>query len=74
MHRTLRIEPHLLHPTNLVHLRTWFYGIFGGGTRRLVACSNAYASSIRRPSVHAVRIEGNGRVRYLFEDCVFDNA
>src|SRR5262245_20693492 len=30
------------------------YGALAGGTRRFVACSNAYASSIRRGSLHAV--------------------
>src|SRR5688572_26185890 len=33
------------------------YGAPGGGTRRLVACSNAYASSISRGSLHAVPVK-----------------
>src|SRR5688572_9535596 len=33
------------------------YGALGGGTRRLVACSKAYASSISRGSLHAVPVK-----------------
>src|SRR5438477_402703 len=33
------------------------YGADGGGTRRLVACSNAYASSIRRGSLQAIPVK-----------------
>ena len=30
------------------------YGIPGGAIRRIVACSNAYATSINRGSLHAI--------------------
>jgi hypothetical protein len=33
------------------------YGVDGGGMRRFVACSNAYASSIRRGSAQAVPVK-----------------
>ena len=33
------------------------YGKSGGATRRLVACSNAYASSISFGSLHAVPVK-----------------
>ncbi len=33
------------------------YGVLGGGTRRLVACSNAYAISIKRGSWHALLVK-----------------
>ena len=39
------------------------YGIPGGGTRRIVACSKAYANSISRGSLHAIpaKLTPNGR-------------
>src|SRR5688572_5017439 len=33
------------------------YGALGGGTRRFVACSKAYAISISRPSVHGMLVK-----------------
>jgi hypothetical protein len=40
-------------------------GVEGGGTRRFVACSKAYPSSIRRPSLQAIPVnvtpKGAGR-------------
>ena len=33
------------------------YGVECGGTRRFVACSNANASSSRRPSLHAIPVK-----------------
>src|SRR5262249_1645698 len=39
--------------------RLWrrHYGVDGGGTRFFVACSNAYASSMSRGSLHAVPVK-----------------
>ena len=39
------------------------YGIPGGGTRRIVACSKAHAYSISRGSLHAIpaKLTPNGR-------------
>ena len=39
------------------------YGIPGGGTLRIVACSKAYANSISRGSLHALpaKLTPNGR-------------
>jgi hypothetical protein len=33
------------------------HGMFGGGTRRLVACSKAYASAISLGSLHAIPVK-----------------
>ena len=45
-----------------VHILPRVSGVLGGGTRFFVACSNAYASSISRGSLHAmpVKLTPNG--------------
>src|SRR5439155_24969319 len=52
-----RVELRLMTLTCDLRLETCDYGAPSGATRRFVACSNANASSSRRPSLHAIPVK-----------------